>query len=139
MINEFQKLTDLTNLFHIIVPDGTEKDVEYGEYIVHVSKHGDELRITMNSKEDNSGIKEIVEEFKSNIEDLDDDIFLDAFEDMKEVMNVDRFNELLDKDNFTKDEAIEVLGLIDQAKTIICENIETNMSYLEQMYDKFRD
>ena len=82
-------------------------------------------------------IKNIVVSFKEKLEKLDDDLFIELFEDLKKEIDVNRFSELLDKDQYTIEEANEVKGLINQSVKIIHSKLQDMIENLVDVYDKF--
>ena len=97
-MNEFQKMNDLTDLLHIfglIIPEGIDKVFEEDGTQIHISKKNGSVKISVNSNKDLSGedfddssIKDAISEFKDNINDLDDSVFIESLEEARKAIDV---------------------------------------------------
>lgn len=86
---------------------------------------------------DDSAIKEMAKGFKEAIKVLDDNLFIESVEDFKENINLNRFNELLDLEEFDEDQAQEVERMINTASEVICSHIQKKIKDLVDLYEKF--
>lgn len=84
-----------------------------------------------------SELKERISQYKKNIEQLEDDLFLEATEDISKVLNIKEFNELLDLDSFTKEEAEKVEDMINCSSEIISNKLLDKINKLVEIYNKF--
>ena len=56
---------------------------------------------------------------------------------MGQYFDVQRFDELLNQDTFTEEEAAEVSEMIDQSSQIICDHLEDKINELVEIYNRF--
>lgn len=146
-MNEFQKMNDLTDLLHIfglIIPEGTDKVFEEDGTQIHISKKNGGVKISVNSNKDLSGedfddssIKDAISEFKDNINDLDDSVFIESLEEARKAIDVKRFDELLNLEEFTEAEATEVANMITYFSQIISNNLQEKIQELLELQERF--
>ena len=140
LFQNFNSMNELYNIISLLVPEGTEKEYELDGTKIHISRKDGEISISTSKNVDvfdDSSIKEEIKEFKENLNDLDDDIFIDAFEKVKESIDINRFNELIEYDNFTEAEANEVEGMMSYFSQIVYDTIQDEIQRLEKMRDNF--
>lgn len=77
---------------------------------------------------DDSEIKNEIKKYKSVIDDLDDCLFLDVIEDIKSMIDIKTFDELLEQDSYTEDEEEIVSHMISLTKTVINEHVQNRIS-----------
>lgn len=132
MMNDLLKLWDNLNE---AIPEGVQ-EFEQDGVKYSIDKKDGYLSIKVEKNTDPE-IKDIVVSFKEKLEKLDDDLFIELFEDFKKEIDVNRFSELLDKDQYTIEEADEVKGLINQSVKIIHSKLQDMIENLVDVYDKF--
>lgn len=132
MMNDLLKLWDNLNE---TIPEGVQ-EFEQDGVKYSIDKKDGYLSVKVEKNTDPE-IKDIVISFKEKLEDLDDDLFIKLFEDFKKEIDVNRFSELLDKDQYTIEEADEVKGLINQSVKIIHSKLQDMIENLVDVYDKF--
>ena len=132
MMNDLLKLWDNLNK---AIPEGVQ-EFEQDGVKYSIDKKDGYLSVKVEKNTDPE-IKNIVVSFKEKLEDLDDDLFIELFEDLKKEIDVNRFSELLDKDQYTIEEADEVKGLINQSVKIIHSKLQDMIENLVDVYDKF--
>lgn len=131
-MNDLLKLWDNLNE---AIPEGVQ-EFEQDGVKYSIDKKDGYLSVKVEKNTDPE-IKDIVVSFKEKLEDLDDDLFIKLFEDFKKEIDVNRFSELLDKDQYTIEEADEVKGLINQSVKIIHSKLQDMIENLVDVYDKF--
>lgn len=143
-LQEVKELFDLINIFSIVIPDGAEESLEANGTKIVLNKKDGVINISVTSDNedavkgfDDSCIKEIIKEYKERIEELDDCLFVEAAEEMGQYFDVHRFDELLNQDTFTEEEAAEVSEMIDQSSQIICDHLEDKINELVDVYNRF--
>lgn len=146
-MNEFQKMNDLTDLLHIfglIIPEGTDKVFEEDGTQIHISKKNNSIKISVNSNEDLSGedfddssIKDAISEFKDNINDLDDTIFIESLEEARKVIDINKLDEFLNLEKFTEEEATEVANMINYFSQIVSNNLQEKIKELIELEERF--
>ena len=132
MMNDLLKLWDNLNE---AIPEGVQ-EFEQDGVKYSIDKKDGYLSVKVEKNTDPE-IKNIVVSFKEKLENLDDDLFIKLFEDFKKEIDVNRFSELLDKDQYTIEEADEVKGLINQSVKIIHSKLQDMIENLVDVYDKF--
>jgi len=143
-LQEVKALFDLINIFNVAIPDGAEESLEVNGTKIVLNKKDGVINISVTSDNedavkgfDDSCIKEIIKEYKERIEELDDCLFVEAAEEMGQYFDVKRFDELLNQDTFTEEEAAEVSEMIDQSSQIICDHLEDKINELVDVYNRF--
>lgn len=140
-LQEVKALFDLINIFNVAIPDGAEESLEVNGTKIALNKKDGVINISVTSDNedavDDSYIKEIIKEYKERVEELDDCLFVEAAEEMGQYFDVQRFDELLNQDTFTEEEAAEVSEMIDQSSQIICDHLEDKINELVDVYNRF--
>lgn len=132
MMNDLLKLWDNLNES---IPNGSQ-EFEQDGVKYSINKEDGYLSVKV-EKNNYPEIKDIVISFKEKLEDLDDDLFIELFEDLKKEIDVNRFSNLLTQDRFTVEEADEVKSLINQSVKIIRESLQDKIESLVETYEKF--
>lgn len=140
-LQEVKALFDLINMFNITIPDGAKESLEVNGTKIALNKKDGVINISVTSDNedafDDSCIKEIIKEYKERIEELDDCLFVEAAEEMGQYFDVQRFDELLNQDTFTEEEADEVSKMINHSTEIICNHLEDKINELVNIYNRF--
>lgn len=143
-LQEVKALFDLINMFNVTIPDGAEESLEVNGTKIALNKKDGVINISVTSDNedaiegfDDSCIKEIIKEYKEHIEELDDCLFVEAAEEMSLYFDVQRFDELLNQDTFTEEEAAEVSKMINHSTEIICNHLEDKINELVNIYNRF--
>ena len=79
---------------------------------------------------------ELCEEFKESLEDLDDCLFQEIFENLEDNKEFDR---LLNLDKFTKEESIKVRKMINVASKHIAHKLLERISEYQELYAAFQN
>ena len=132
MMNDLLKLWDNLNES---IPNGSQ-EFEQDGVKYSINKEDGYLSVKV-EKNNDPKIKDIVISFKEKLEDLDDDLFIELFEDLKKEIDVNRFSNLLTQDQFTVKEADEVRSLINQSVKIIRAKLQDKIEDLVETYEKF--
>lgn len=129
--NEFEKLF---NLLGQLIPEG-EYEVE-GKKLC-VTKDDNNLKITVEDVEDydDSEILEFVKEFKENIKELDDQVFVESVEETD--LDLHEFNRLLNLEHFSEEETESVLKMIDSFTDTVAKNLTNKINELLETSKKF--
>lgn len=143
-LKEVKELFDLINIFNVAIPDGAEESLEVNGTKITLNKKDGVINISITSNNedaveefDDSCIKEIIKEYKERLNELNDDLFIEVVEAMESSLDVQRFDELLNQDTFTEEEAAEVNEMIDQSSQIICDHLEDKINELVNIYNRF--
>ena len=143
-IEELKSLFKAFDMIQTLVPEDG-KCLEKNGTVINVTKDGNTLKITIVSKAedeeeekfDDTEIKEAIQEYKDKLNDLDDCLFVSATEDFGKEFEVKRFDELLNKETLTADEAIEVTKMIDRSLDIISDHLRKKIEELVSIYNRF--
>lgn len=142
-MNTLSNINELFEAFNVI-PDGTnEKFCLNGLEITLYKKDGViDVRVRTNEEEklksfDDSKVKEKVNRYKEGIEEIDDNIFLDILEEMREVINITEFDDLLELESYTEENASRVEELIDHSTLIIRKYLQNKIQDLMELYESF--
>lgn len=143
-LKEVKELFDLIDIFNTAIPDGAEESLEVNGTKITLNKKDGVINISVTSNNedaveefDDSCIKEIIKKYKERLNELNDDLFIEVVEAMESSLDVQRFDELLNQDTFTEEEAAEVSEMIDQSSQIICDHLEDKINELVNIYNRF--
>ena len=126
---------DFEKLINFILNNPKNISIEY-------SNINGEEKLVINGEEikeesfDDSKIKEEVKNYKDIVENLDDCLFLEIVEDMSEKVDVKTFDELLEQDSYTEDEAEIVSQMMNITKTVIYEHIVQKIQDLKEILEQ---
>lgn len=93
-------------------------------------------KLIINGKEIN-GIINRVKKYKENLDLIDDCLFEEIMNNVSEDIDMKKFDELLEKDNYTKDEVTLVESYIDYINEVIKDTIKNKINKLIEIYNKF--
>lgn len=142
-------LSNISELMGIIntIPEGTDEKVCINDLEIALSKKNGVIEVKIDLTEDltkdpqedynDSEIKEKIATYKENIDALDDNIFLDILEEMREVMDIKEFDKLLDATSFTEKTAARVEELIDHSTLIVHKFLQNKIQNLMELYERF--
>ena len=143
MNNELCQIENLANLIQVlndIIPEGIEEKLEADGIQVSLIKRDGDIKINVTSEEkpfNDSEVKEYISNFKSNIEALDDSLFVKVTEEFGKTFDTKEFNNLLELDSYTKQEAEKVAEMISEFSDIVCKNLQCEIEKLVKLYERF--
>lgn len=143
-MNELENCVDVLNLLSELnqtIPEGASKEVEIDGIKLSFKKENDVIKIKIKKEEkdfDDSEIKDIIKEYKKNIESLDDDLFLEIVEELTTKIDLNKFNELLDLETFTEEKASKIAEMIDISVDIIASHLSHKIQRMVELYDSFK-
>lgn len=135
-MNLFNEFEQLSKLLEKLIPVGTDRIYEVDNYRVSINNKEGDINVkieTIEDEFDDAETKELVSNFKEWIQRIDDDIFIESFEQAKEAIDVKKLDSLLNQENFTEEEAEQVEDMIDYFESIITNNIDNKIAELEDM------
>lgn len=147
-MNTLSNISELIGIFNMI-PEGTDQRVCINDLEIALSKKDGVIDVKIGLNEDNcegesvnykfddSEIKEKVANYKESIDILDDNIFLDILDEMREVIDIKEFDELLDATSFTEETAARVEELIDHSTLIVHKFLQNKIQNLMELYERF--
>lgn len=142
-IQDFSNLSELMNLLGMAIPEGTEKDLEIDNTKIHFQKKDGTIKIEVKEEIqpsqdfDDSSIKELIEDYKDSIKQLDDDLFLEVSEELGKKISIKEFDSLLNLEHLTEDQANQVEEMIDLASEIACLHLQHKIQNLVELYERF--
>jgi hypothetical protein len=135
------KLSNLLNELSLKIPEGAEEMFDANGIKFTLKKEEGVIKLISEENTsndfDDSDIKDLIKEYKENIENLDDDLFLEIVEDISTKVDLNKFNELLDLETFTEDEASEVEEMINISADIISSHLQNKIQEMVKLYEKF--
>lgn len=141
-MEELENIIEVSNLLNELslkIPEGSEQTFDVNGIKFTLKKEEGVIRL-ISEESDNfndSDIKDLIKEYKENIENLDDDLFLEVIEDISTKIDLNKFNELLDLETFTEDEASEVEEMIDISADVISSHLKNKIQEMVKLYEKF--
>lgn len=138
MNEKIKQITDLLNLSVALLEDGMEQRIYVDNGTILVSKEDGKMYIAVEEDfiEDES-VKETVKNYKEAMEALDGNTFLEVLEEMKEEIDIQEFDELLDLEEYNEEDAERVLELIEQSTEIVQEYLQNKIESLVDVFEKF--
>ena len=148
-LQNIEELFNLMNTIKEILPNEVEESLETNGIKINLNKNDNRISISisMTSNEDDtdneeefddSSIKEVINDYKDSINELDDCLFVEAVDDMRQSFDIKRFDKLLNQDSFTEEEANEVGNMINYSTEIICSHLKNKIDNLRITYSKFQ-
>lgn len=128
----FDELFNIVRAIGEILPEG-ENTLNLGSVKLEVDKKDNSIKIQIVD----NGAMDLVKEYKENIKLLDDEIFVKATEELSKSVNINYFNNLLEKEKLTPYELDEVGQYIAKSNDIISDAINTEIARLETLLDRF--
>ena len=143
MISEIESVASLFNLFSEVIPDDTDKQFEVDGYKVSIVKKDGSVEIQLTSVDnekkegfDQTEIKKLVENYKAFVNDLDDCLFVEALDEVKEKINIKEFNRLTNLEEYTKEEAELTEKYILYFVKVAKEHISAKLNKLSNIYNR---
>lgn len=128
-------MMDLENLLELFsnLDKNINKEFEINGKKICIDKEDNCISISVETIDDTV---ELCEEFKESLEDLDDCLFQEIFENLEDNKEFDR---LLNLDKFTKEESIKVRKMINVASKHIAHKLLQRISEYQELYAVFQD
>lgn len=128
----FDELFNIVKAIGEILPEG-ENTLNLGSVKLEVDKKDNSIKIQIVDNE----AMDLVKEYKENIKLLDDEIFVKATEELSKSVNINYFNNLLEKEKLTPYELDKVGQYIAKSNDIISDTINAEIARLEDLLDRF--
>lgn len=128
----FDELFNIVKAIGEILPEG-ENTLNLGSVKLEVDKKDNSIKIQIVDNE----AMDLVKEYKENIKLLDDEIFVKATEELSKSVNINYFNNLLEKEKLTPYELDVVGQYIAKSNDIISDTINAEIARLEDLLDRF--
>ena len=136
-MNDLFQLNTMANLLEALIPEGTNKKVEIDGVEYSLNQKDNKVSISAVEKFDDTAIKEYVSQFKENIKELDDCLFVKVTEEFKKSFNTKEFDKLLNLDKYSQEDADKVVAMMSEFSDIVCEYLQSKIKKLVELYEKF--
>ena len=136
-MNDLFQLNTMANLLEALIPEGTNKKVEIDGIEYSINKKDNKVSISAVEKFDDTAIKEYVSQFKENIKELDDCLFVKVTEEFKKSFNTKEFDKLLNLNKYSQEDANKVVAMMSEFSDIVCEYLQSKIKKLVELYEKF--
>lgn len=127
---------NLEELVNLILNNPENIHIEYSNVNGEESLLINGKEITEKELFDDSDIKNEVKNYKDVVNKLDDCLFIEILEDSKQYVDLKTFDELLEQDSYTKEEADVVKQMINLFYTLIQEHISNKIIDLEEILEQ---
>lgn len=140
-MNDINYLNGLIETLGMLIPNNSDSYQEIGGHRISTSNHDGSINITVEPIEqtfDDTQIKELVSNYKRNLDLLDDCIFVDVLDELATYnVNLKQFDDLLNKEELTESEETYVSYLIDFTNSLIHQHILNKITDLNELIDNF--
>lgn len=141
-MEELENIIEVSNLLHELslkIPEGSEETFDVNGIKFTLKKEEGVIKLISEESYnfDDSDIKDLIKEYKENIENLDDDLFLEVVEDISTKIDINKFNELLDLETFTEDEASKVEEMINISADVISSHLKNKIQRWQNFMKSF--
>lgn len=102
-----------------------------------VSASNIEGNISVRIEPNDSKIKELISDYKKNMDKLDDCLFLEVLDEIKDHINLKTFDELLEQDVHSEEDIEIVKSMISFTNLVVHEHIENKIQDLKELLNKF--
>ena len=137
MLDELFQLSTISSLFDALIPEGTDKKVTIDGIEYSISKKDNKVKIETVKKFNDEPIKEYVSEFKDNLKELDDCLFVKITEEFGKLHDTKEFDKLLNLDQYDENQAERILNLIAVFSNIVCKHLQSSIEKLVELYERF--
>lgn len=140
-MNDLYEATALLDLFSAFLPEEVNESIEYNGAKINLKKKDGHIsfEIVSDNTFNDSEIKQQIVDYKKNLENLDNDIFLEALEDIKKVIDIKEFDELLKKESFDEESADKVSNMIAKSSEIISNHLRSKINNWIKIYNNFKE
>lgn len=135
--NELDSMTSLINILTEMIPNGTEQELEIDGTKISFSKKDGNIKIKTETKFDDSEIKRAVKDYKKNIKLIDDDMFVEISENLGNVIDLKEFDNLLNLESYTEEQADKVANMLGSAYHITRIHLEDKINNLVKLCNRF--
>lgn len=139
-MNDNNYLNELIKALTLLIPNDSEQCLEAEGYKISTSNINGNIQVNIEQVEedyDDSEIKRIVAEYKENIDNLDDSIFLEVLDEIKDHLDIKTFDELINQDSYSEEDAEIVKSMIMFTNLVIRERIINKIEDLKELLVKF--
>ena len=133
-------INELIEVLKTLIPINSGFSQEFSNH--RVSAYNEEGTIGIKKEPleqayDDTEIKELVSNYKKNIDELDDCLFLEILDDIKDHLDLKTFNELIEQDSYSEEDAEIVKSMINFTNLVVHEHIANKIQDLEYLLNEF--
>ena len=139
-MNDNNYLNGLIETLKMLIPNNSDSCQEIGGHRISTSNYDGSINITVEPIEqtfDDTQIKELVSNYKRNIGKLDDCLFLEVLDEIKDHLDIKTFDELINQDSYSEEDAEIVKSMINFTNLVAHEHIVNKMQDLEELLNEF--
>lgn len=139
-MNDNNYLNGLIETLKMLIPNNSDSYAEIGGHRISTSNHDGSINITVEPIKqtfDDTQIKELVSNYKKNIGKLDDCLFLGVLDEIKDHLDIKTFDELINQDSYSEEDAEIVKSMINFTNLVAHEHIVNKMQDLEELLNEF--
>lgn len=139
-MNDDNYVNGLIETLGMIIPANSAFSHCHGQYRVNASNMNGVIRISVEPTEqayDDTKVKELVSNYKRNMDRLDDCLFLEVLDEIKDHLDLKTFNELTEQDSYSEEDAEIVKSMINFTNLVVHEHIVNKIQDLEELRDEF--
>lgn len=139
-MNDNNYLNGLIETLKMLISNNSDSYQELGGYRIITSNHDGSINITVEPIEqtfDDTQIKELVSNYKRNIGKLDDCLFLEVLDEIKDHLDIKTFDELINQDSYSEEDAEIVKSMINFTNLVVHEYIVNKLQDLEELLNEF--
>lgn len=139
-MNDNNYLNGLIETLKMLIPNNSDSYQEIRGHRISTSNHDGSINITVEPIEqtfDDTQIKELVSNYKRNIGKLDDCLFLEVLDEIKDHLDIKTFDELINQDSYSEEDAEIVKSMINFTNLVAHEHIVNKMQDLEELLNEF--
>lgn len=143
-MNTLSNIYELLGIFNAI-PEGADEKVCIDDLEITLTKEDGVVNVKIGMNKlgecnytfDDSAIRGKIANYKESIDALDDNTFLDILDEMREVIDIKEFDDLLSMESFTEENAARVEELIDHSTLIVHKFLQNKIQDLMELYERF--
>lgn len=139
-MNDNNYLNGLIETLKMLIPNNSSSYQEIGGHRISTSNHDGSINITVEPIEqtfDDTQIKELVSDYKRNIGKLDDCLFLEILDEIKDHLDIKTFDELINQNSYSEEDAEIVKSMINFTNLVAHEHIVNKIQDLEELLSEF--
>lgn len=139
-MNDNNSLNNLITALGHIIPENSGFLKTIDGYRISASNHEGSINIRVEPAEqgyDDSRVKELVANYKRNMDKLDDCLFLEVLDEIKDHLDLKTFTELTEQESYSEEDAEIVKSMINFTSLVVHEHIVNKIQDLEELLTEF--
>lgn len=128
---------ELVEVLKMLIPNNSDSYTEIEGHRISMSNNNGSINITIEQTFDDTEIKELVLNYKRNMAKLDDCLFLEVLDEIKDHLDIKTFDELTNQDSYSEEDAEIVKSMISFTSLVVHEHIVNKLQDLEELLNEF--